>query len=74
MHMEVPNLFVSKKKNEVIRADVFDVARRNVDLAYYDPPYGSNNEKMPPSRVRYASYYHPRLSDTAADWATGTVE
>jgi adenine-specific DNA-methyltransferase len=28
------------------------------DLAYYDPPYGSNNEKMPPSRVRYASYYH----------------
>ena len=58
MHMEVPNLFVSKKKNEVIRADVFDVARRNVDLAYYDPPYGSNNEKMPPSRVRYASYYH----------------
>ena len=58
MHMEVPNLFVSKEKNEVIRADVFDVARRDVDLAYYDPPYGSNNEKMPPSRVRYASYYH----------------
>jgi adenine-specific DNA-methyltransferase len=28
------------------------------DIAYYDPPYGSNNEKMPPSRVRYASYYH----------------
>lgn len=27
-------------------------------LAYYDPPYGSNNTKMPPSRVRYASYYH----------------
>jgi len=29
-----------------------------VDLAYYDPPYGSSNELMPPSRVRYASYYH----------------
>jgi adenine-specific DNA-methyltransferase len=28
------------------------------ELAYYDPPYGSNNEKMPPSRVRYNSYYH----------------
>ena len=28
------------------------------DLAYFDPPYGSNNEKMPPSRVRYSSYYH----------------
>lgn len=27
-------------------------------LAYFDPPYGSNNTKMPPSRVRYASYYH----------------
>jgi adenine-specific DNA-methyltransferase len=29
-----------------------------VDLAYFDPPYGSNNEKMPPSRVRYSAYYH----------------
>jgi adenine-specific DNA-methyltransferase len=28
------------------------------DLAYFDPPYGSNNEKMPPSRVRYSAYYH----------------
>ena len=27
-------------------------------MAYLDPPYGSNNEKMPPSRVRYAAYYH----------------
>ena len=27
-------------------------------MAYFDPPYGSNNEKMPPSRVRYAAYYH----------------
>jgi adenine-specific DNA-methyltransferase len=30
----------------------------SVDLAYFDPPYGSNNAKMPPSRVRYAAYYH----------------
>ncbi|MDO4587589.1 MAG: DNA adenine methylase [Planctomycetia bacterium] len=29
-----------------------------IDLAYYDPPYGSNNSKMPPSRIRYAAYYH----------------
>ena len=28
------------------------------DFVYFDPPYGSNNDKMPPSRVRYASYYH----------------
>jgi len=41
-------------------ADIFSVvdAMTPVDLAYLDPPYGSNNEKMPPSRVRYASYYH----------------
>ncbi|MBC6402965.1 MAG: DNA adenine methylase [Hyphomonadaceae bacterium] len=42
------------------RGDIFDVLEdvENIDLAYLDPPYGSNNEKMPPSRVRYASYYH----------------
>ena len=44
---------------EVLRGDVFEAAaRRPYDLAYFDPPYGSNNEKMPPSRVRYAAYYH----------------
>lgn len=44
---------------EVLRGDVFDAAAcRSFDLAYFDPPYGSNNEKMPPSRVRYAAYYH----------------
>lgn len=31
---------------------------QSADLAYFDPPYGSANEKMPPSRVRYTSYYH----------------
>ena len=30
----------------------------DVDLAYFDPPYGSNNDKMPASRVRYRAYYH----------------
>jgi adenine-specific DNA-methyltransferase len=34
------------------------IEKTEVDLAYFDPPYGSNNEKMPPSRVRYAAYYH----------------
>ena len=43
----------------VQRSDIFKIANSvEADLAYYDPPYGSNNEKMPPSRVRYASYYH----------------
>ncbi len=43
----------------MFRRDIFElVPELQVDLAYFDPPYGSNNEKMPPSRVRYASYYH----------------
>ena len=57
--LKVPNLFISKGKNEVIRGDIFEtLINKTFDLAYFDPPYGSNNEKMPPSRVRYASYYH----------------
>jgi adenine-specific DNA-methyltransferase len=43
----------------VHRADIFELTDSvEADIAYFDPPYGSNNEKMPPSRVRYASYYH----------------
>ena len=57
--LEVPNLFRTDEQHEVSRRDIFELQNdRTVDLAYYDPPYGSNNEKMPPSRVRYASYYH----------------
>ena len=58
LRLDVPHLFVHAERHEVKRGDVFDIAHRDVDLAYFDPPYGSNNEKMPPSRVRYASYYH----------------
>ena len=58
LELKVPRLLVSREKNEVVRGDIFDIAHRKVDLAYYDPPYGSNNEKMPPSRVRYGAYYH----------------
>ena len=57
--LAVPNLFCTDAQHEVSRRDIFElVNEQSVDLAYYDPPYGSNNEKMPPSRVRYASYYH----------------
>ncbi len=56
--LEVPKIFVTDLKNEVVQGDIFDICSSDVDLAYFDPPYGSNNEKMPPSRVRYASYYH----------------
>ena len=58
LRLEVPKLFPTTADSEVVREDVFNIADRKVDLAYFDPPYGSNNEKMPPSRVRYASYYH----------------
>lgn len=56
--LQVPQVFVTHQKNEAVRGDVFEICGRDADLAYFDPPYGSNNEKMPPSRVRYASYYH----------------
>jgi adenine-specific DNA-methyltransferase len=58
--LEVPRLWVNQADNRVMGEDIFDALTRlpPVDLAYLDPPYGSNNEKMPPSRVRYASYYH----------------
>ena len=57
--LEVPEIFTSEGNHQVYQADIFQlVPRVSVDLAYFDPPYGSNNEKMPPSRVRYAAYYH----------------
>jgi adenine-specific DNA-methyltransferase len=57
--LRVPKVFTTTESHQVFRGDIFDIVPRvKVDLAYFDPPYGSNNEKMPPSRVRYASYYH----------------
>lgn len=58
--LKLPQRIQNAGNNRVIRGDIFDTIARDdhYDLAYFDPPYGSNNEKMPPSRVRYASYYH----------------
>ena len=58
--LEMPNYVPTKGEHAVRRGDVFQVIDDipEVDLAYLDPPYGSSNEKMPPSRVRYAAYYH----------------
>ena len=59
MKLRVPKLIPKTREHEVRNTDVFDlVSSIDADLAYYDPPYGSNNDKMPPSRVRYAAYYH----------------
>jgi adenine-specific DNA-methyltransferase len=55
----VPRLIPARRRHAVHQSDIFDLLPKiEADLAYFDPPYGSNNEKMPPSRVRYAAYYH----------------
>lgn len=57
--LEIPDLYVNKKENKVYKNDIFDLTSKiNPDIIYLDPPYGSNNIKMPASRVRYNSYYH----------------
>jgi adenine-specific DNA-methyltransferase len=59
MKLKIPKLVPKTRAHEISQADIFDVVSSvDADLAYYDPPYGSNNDKMPPSRVRYAAYYH----------------
>ncbi len=57
--LKLPDLFINIGENKVIKSDIFDtISKYKFDLAYFDPPYGSNNDKMPPSRVRYSAYYH----------------
>lgn len=60
LHLVLP--LIEKRRyghHHILNEDIFEVLPGiSVDLSYFDPPYGSNNEKMPPSRVRYASYYH----------------
>jgi len=59
MKLILPKRFEVNTENRVIRDDIFNTIKNNYfDFVYFDPPYGSNNEKMPPSRVRYNSYYH----------------
>lgn len=59
LKLRIPQIITSAVEHKVIREDAFVAASADeADLAYFDPPYGSNNEKMPPSRVRYAAYYH----------------
>jgi adenine-specific DNA-methyltransferase len=59
LRLKIPLLNAFGSKHSVVSGDIFDTIKdTRVDLAYLDPPYGSNNEKMPPSRVRYSAYYH----------------
>lgn len=57
--LKIPKVFQNLEDHNVIKSDVLDILKNEkFDLAYFDPPYGSNNKKMPSSRVRYNSYYH----------------
>ncbi|TAF15316.1 MAG: DNA methyltransferase [Alphaproteobacteria bacterium] len=60
MHLKLPTLIFPQQTPTVSCGDIFDLIAtdKTYDVAYFDPPYGSNNEKMPPSRVRYGAYYH----------------
>jgi len=59
MQLKVPLLVPNEQGHTILRSDIFEAVKdRQFDFAYFDPPYGSNNEKMPPSRVRYNAYYH----------------
>lgn len=59
MKLRVPRLIPRRADHAVYRGEIFaTLPSIEADLAYFDPPYGSSNDKMPPSRVRYAAYYH----------------
>ncbi len=59
LRLEIPHLWENTAQNSVLCGDIFQLLpATSADLVYFDPPYGSNNEKMPPSRVRYSAYYH----------------
>ncbi len=59
LHLKPPAISPKLAPHQVHRKNILDLLPvTEVDLAYFDPPYGSNNEKMPPSRVRYSAYYH----------------
>ncbi len=59
LFLKLPRIIRSDFEHEVFCEDTINLTKEiKCDIAYFDPPYGSNNEKMPPSRVRYNSYYH----------------
>ncbi len=58
LDLKVPELWINELDHEIYCDDIFEVFKKTeIDLAYLDPPYGSNN-KNGSSRVRYLAYYH----------------
>ena len=59
LFLKTPDFIINNKNHQVHNKDIFELIKDiKPDVAYYDPPYCSNNDKMPASRVRYSSYYH----------------
>ena len=59
LQLRLPLRIHTHQAHTVLKQDIFKtISKGQWDLAYFDPPYGSNNIKMPSSRVRYAAYYH----------------
>lgn len=55
--LSVPQYSVDKLDHKVYCDDVFNL-KQKADLYYFDPPYGTSNNKTKTTRVRYFSYYH----------------
>jgi len=55
--LELPSLIKGTKEYSCTQQDVATL-QGEWDLAYFDPPYNTNNTVTVTTRVRYASYYH----------------
>lgn len=55
--LEMPRLIPGGAAYTVTSQDALTI-REQYDLAYYDPPYNTNNTVTITTRVRYTSYYH----------------
>lgn len=58
--LSVPPLDMNMTDHEMYVGDIFDVLPKvSADIAYVDPPYGSNNPHLSISgTMRYSSHYH----------------
>jgi adenine-specific DNA-methyltransferase len=57
LFLELPKWYVDDLDHKVYNKNVFDI-EDSFDLVYFDPPYGTANQRTKTSRVRYYSYYH----------------
>lgn len=59
IHLEVPQLEKrSQSKHKHLTGDIFEqLPNIKADLAYFDPPYGTNNKNLVVA-TRYSSFYH----------------